>query len=174
MGEDSHDRIEAGSDDPSEDLYDIKDVYDPTEDEPYRSYEGVPDRGGGSLCTYTEYREGPPVEELPATGDDAQGLEADVWEALYRVEDPEMPISIVDLGLIYGVELEDGTARIDMTLTYSGCPARDMLMGDIEREVAAVDGVDRVELHLVWSPEWSLELVTEQGKNDLNEFGLSV
>ena len=127
-----------------------------------------------TLCAYTEYREGPAIEDLPATGDGADGTERDVWEALYAIEDPEMPVSIVDLGLIYGVEVDDGLARIDMTLTYSGCPARDMLMTQVEEDTAAVDGVDEVELRLVWSPEWSLELVTEQGKADLKEFGLSV
>jgi len=135
----------------------------------------IPDPTGEStLCSYTEYQQGPPVEELPATGEDADGIEADVWDALYDTEDPEMPVSIVDLGLIYGVVVEDGLARVDMTLTYSGCPARDMLMDEVEREVAAVEGVDEVEVRLVWSPEWSLELVTDQGKNDLKEFGLSV
>lgn len=131
-------------------------------------------------CTYTEYVSGSPVEDLPATGADATGLEADVWDALYAIEDPEMPISIVDLGLIYGVEIDDDgdgsetVARVTMTLTYTGCPARDMLTGDVEREVAAVEGIDRTDLDLVWNPPWSLELVTDRGKADLREFGLSV
>ncbi len=125
-------------------------------------------------CAYTDYNEGEAVEELPATGEDATGVEADVWETLYDIEDPEMPVSIVDLGLIYGVEVDDGVARVDMTLTYSGCPARDMLQGQIEEAIEAVDGVDDVELALVWSPAWSIELVTERGKSDLREFGLSI
>lgn len=126
-------------------------------------------------CAYTEYehldRE---TGELPATGDGTEGLEADVWDALYGVDDPEMPVSVVDLGLIYGVDVEDGDVTVDMTLTYSGCPARNMLMDEIEDRVAAVDGVGDVELRLVWSPEWSLEMVTDQGKERLREFGLSV
>jgi metal-sulfur cluster biosynthetic enzyme len=61
-----------------------------------------------------------------------------------------------------------------MTLTYSGCPARDMLTDEVERAVAGVSGVESVDLRLVWSPEWSIEMVTERGKADLNEFGLSV
>jgi metal-sulfur cluster biosynthetic enzyme len=125
-------------------------------------------------CAYTEYREGQPVEDLPATGEDAEGLEADVWDALSDIEDPEMPVSIVDLGLVYSVDITDKVATVDMTLTYSGCPARDMLMDEIEREVAALDGIDGVHLRLVWSPEWSLEMVTDTGKEDLKEFGLSV
>jgi len=125
-------------------------------------------------CAYTEYHEGEAVEDLPATGEDAEGLEADVWAVLSDVEDPEMPISIVDLGLIYGVDVTDEVATIDMTLTYSGCPARDMLLEEVEKRVEAIDGIDGTQLRLVWSPEWSLEMVTEQGRNDLNEFGLSV
>lgn len=125
-------------------------------------------------CAYTDYREGEPLEELPATGEDATGVEADVWEALYGIEDPEMPVSIVDLGLIYGVAVDDGVAHVEMTLTYSGCPARDMLQGQVEETVAAVDGVEDVELTLVWSPPWSTELVTERGRSDLRAFGLSI
>jgi metal-sulfur cluster biosynthetic enzyme len=127
-----------------------------------------------SPCAYTEYREGEAAENLPATGENAEGLEAEVWDVLDDIEDPEMPVSIVDLGLIYGVDVTDEVATVDMTLTYSGCPARDMLMDDIEETVEAVDGIDGVHLRLVWSPEWSLEMVTDQGKSDLKEFGLSV
>ena len=125
-------------------------------------------------CAYTDYREGEGAEELPATGEDATGVEADVWDALYGIEDPEMPISIVDLGLIYGVTIEDGHAVVDMTLTYSGCPARDMLTEQVQEAAADVEGVDDAELRLVWSPEWTIEMVTEQGKDDLREFGLSI
>ncbi|WP_255169864.1 1,2-phenylacetyl-CoA epoxidase subunit PaaD [Natrononativus amylolyticus] len=129
-------------------------------------------------CAYTRYVEGEDVEALPATGEGARGLEAEVWDALYAVEDPEMPVSIVDLGLIYGVELsrsDDGIhATVIMTLTYTGCPARKMLTDDVREAAASPEGVDSAEVDLVWSPEWSLEMVTEQGKDDLREFGLSV
>ena len=140
---------------------------------------GVDDCVDPALCAYTEYVEGEEVEDLPATGEGAEGLEAEVWDALYAVEDPEMPVSIVDLGLIYGVEVTERVdqghhAEVLMTLTYSGCPARDMLTDEVEQSVASVEGVESVDLRLVWSPEWSIEMVTEQGKADLNDFGLSV
>nr|WP_276281961.1 metal-sulfur cluster assembly factor [Halorussus sp. DT72] len=154
---------------------------------------GLDDCGDPALCAYTEYVEGEEVEELPATGEGAEGVEADVWDALYGVEDPEMPVSIVDLGLIYGVEVTERVdseapeesrrggetagsyhAEVLMTLTYSGCPARDMLTDEVERSVAGVSGVESVDLRLVWSPEWSIEMVTEQGRDDLNDFGLSI
>lgn len=134
---------------------------------PYTGPDGTP-------CSYTDYREGETIEELPMTGDDATGVEADVWDALYGIEDPEMPISIVDLGLIYGVSIDGGVATIDMTLTYSGCPARNMLTERVENAVDAVDGVEDAELRLVWSPEWTVEMVTERGRDDLQEFGLSI
>ena len=125
-------------------------------------------------CTYTDYESGESVEELPATGEGSTGIERAVWDALYDIDDPEMPISIVDLGLIYGVEIDDGHTRVDMTLTYTGCPARDMLKETVRRKVAAVEGIEEAELRLVWSPEWSVEMVTKKGKDDLREFGLSI
>ena len=129
-----------------------------------------------TACAYTDYSPGgKDPDDLPATGEGAEGVEKRAWDALYEVEDPEMPVSVVNLGLIYGVEVdESGHADVEMTLTYTGCPARDMLTGEIEDAVAGVAGVESVDLRLVWSPEWSIEMVTEDGKDDLREFGLSV
>lgn len=131
--------------------------------------------GPTQACDHTTYESGPTTSDaLPATGEDADGVEADVWKALSQVDDPEMPISVVDLGLIYGVDLHDGTATVEMTLTYTGCPARELLTGDIEAAVASVDGIEAVDLRLVWSPPWSLQMVTDDGKDRLREFGISV
>jgi metal-sulfur cluster biosynthetic enzyme len=132
----------------------------------------------GEPCAYTEYERGEAPEEFPKTGDGAEGTAADVWEALYSVEDPEMPVSIVDLGLIYGVEVaetDDGEERaiVEMTLTYSGCPAREMLQNDV-RCAALSAGVDEVAVELRYSPTWNVDMVTEAGREDLREFGLSV
>ena len=125
-------------------------------------------------CAYTDYTEGEEIKGLPATGEGTEGTERDVWDALYDVQDPEMPISIVDLGLIYGVTVDGDHATIDMTLTYTGCPARDMLRDEIREAVAGVSGIESVDLRLVWSPGWSIEMVTDQGEEDLREFGLSI
>ncbi|WP_254840883.1 1,2-phenylacetyl-CoA epoxidase subunit PaaD [Natronomonas marina] len=143
-----------------------------SEDVPEVDVEDI--EAGPSYCAYTEYEHGVDVEALPATGADAEGLDAAVWEHLYEVEDPEMPVSVVDLGLIYDVTVEDGTATVTMTLTYTGCPARDYLTEDVRQAAARAEGVDDAEVELVWSPEWSLEMVTEAGKADLREFGVSV
>ena len=143
-----------------------------------------PDHGDAeTACGYTSYDTDPDLEydevaatggEVPATGAGATGVDRRVWQALYRVEDPEMPISIVDLGLIYDVAVEDGTAAVEMTLTYTGCPARDMLVSEVTRAVRDVEGVEAVEVTLVWSPAWTVDMVTERGENALREFGLSV
>lgn len=126
-------------------------------------------------CAYTDYEaRGVDPTALPATGEGATGVEARVWDALYGVDDPEMPVSVVDLGLLYGVTVEDGHARVEMTLTYTGCPARKMLTGEVEEAVRAVEGVESVDLELVWSPPWSVDLVTDDGREALREFGLSV
>jgi metal-sulfur cluster biosynthetic enzyme len=127
-------------------------------------------------CGYTDYQSGTGHPDLPRTGEGASGLEARVWDALYDVEDPEMPVSIVDLGLIYDVYVDSasGEVRVDMTLTYTGCPARDYLLSSVERAVEGVDGVEDVLVNLLWSPEWSVELVTEEGREALREFGVSI
>jgi metal-sulfur cluster biosynthetic enzyme len=129
-----------------------------------------------TACAYTEYRDRESGEEreLPATGDDAEGVEAEVWEALRAVEDPEMPVSVVDLGLIYDVTVDDGVATVEMTLTYTGCPARSMLTAEIEDAAASPDRIDTANVRLVWSPEWTLDMVTEAGRESLREFGVSI
>ncbi|MFB6221512.1 MAG: 1,2-phenylacetyl-CoA epoxidase subunit PaaD [Halolamina sp.] len=131
-----------------------------------------------TACAYTQYDRGEVPEEYPKTGEGADGVEADIWEALYEVEDPEMPVSVVDLGLIYTVEVEeteagDERAVVEMTLTYSGCPARDMLQNDV-RCAALSAGVEAVEVRLRYSPTWNVDMVTEDGREALREFGLSV
>lgn len=84
-----------------------------------------------------------------------------------------MPVSIVDLGLVYGLTIEDGMADIEMTLTYSGCPAREIILEEVEAVAESVNDIETAEVHLVWSPDWSMDMVTDQGKESLREFGLS-
>ena len=133
-----------------------------------------PESHGPQYCRYTEYTYGADPEHLPATGAEAEGVVANVFAELSAVEDPEMPISVVDLGLIYGVDVEDGHATVTMTLTYTGCPARDYLQEDVRLAAERADGVDSAEVELVWSPPWNLEFVTDAGRSALREFGVSV
>ena len=134
--------------------------------------------GEPEYCGYTEYADGVVPESLPNTGSDATGRERAVWDAVYEIEDPEMPVSIVDLGLIYGIgvrDIEDETeVTVRMTLTYTGCPARDMLTDDVREAAAGVEDIDDARVELVWSPEWNLSMVTDAGKESLREFGVSI
>lgn len=125
-------------------------------------------------CSYTEYESGEAPEDFPKTGEGASGAEAEVWDALYEVEDPEMPVSVVDLGLIYDVSVEDERAEVEMTLTYTGCPAKDMLTNDVRCAALTASGVREADVSIKYAPPWSVDMVTERGREQLREFGLSV
>ena len=83
------------------------------------------------------------------------GIEGDIRSALRSVKDPEIDMNVVDLGLIYGIELIEGKAYVEMTLTSPGCPAGPEIVADVERAAGAVDGVDSVGVEIVWEPFWS-------------------
>ena len=97
-----------------------------------------------------------------------------VYAALKEVNDPELPISLVDLGLIYGVEVDNGNVDITMTLTASGCPAIDMIKEDILEKLAGTKGVDSVNIEVVWSPAWTKEMLTDDGVYALKALGIAV
>ncbi len=99
--------------------------------------------------------------------------DAEIWSALGRVTDPEYPLSIVDLGMVYDVRLAGGTARIAMTFTSLGCPAIDMLVADAREAVAAVPGVTGVDLAVVWSPPWTKDRISERGRRVLAMYGVA-
>ena len=103
-----------------------------------------------------------------------EALEQRVWEALSRITDPEMPASLVDMGMVYRVAVTRGTAEIDLTFTSIGCPAMDMILDDVRAEVGAIPGIDRVELEVVWSPPWTKERLTTRGRILLRASGLAL
>lgn len=88
--------------------------------------------------------------------------------ALKTVFDPEIPVNIYDLGLIYKVDVdEEKNVRIDMTLTAPNCPAVDFIIEDVRMKVEAVDGVKSVQVNLVFEPEWDKDMMTEEAKLEL-------
>ena len=101
-------------------------------------------------------------------------LEARIWSALGEINDPEMPVNLVDLGLIYGLTVEGGLVRVRLTFTAMGCPATEMLMGDIRERLLAEPGVEEVRLDVVWDPPWSSARLTADGRDALLAWGLSV
>jgi metal-sulfur cluster biosynthetic enzyme len=96
-------------------------------------------------------------------GCDGSVPRAAVWAALQRVEDPELPLSVVDLGLIRRLEIAAGRVRIGLTYTSLACPCNEMIREDVEAAVAAVPGVAAVQVDEVLEP-WTREDVTPQGR----------
>ena len=101
-------------------------------------------------------------------------VEAAIWDALATISDPEMPVSLVDMGMVYGLSVRDGVAAIDLTFTSIGCPAMDMILDDVRAAVGAIPGIERVELEVVWSPPWTKERLTRKGRTLLSAFGLAL
>nr|WP_255579015.1 MULTISPECIES: metal-sulfur cluster assembly factor [unclassified Deinococcus] len=101
--------------------------------------------------------------------------EEQVLEALKIVKDPEIPVNVVDLGLIYGVDIaEGGLIDITMTLTSVGCPVQDLIRADAEMAVGRLDGVSEVNVEFVWTPPWGPDKMTEDGKRQMRMFGFNV
>jgi metal-sulfur cluster biosynthetic enzyme len=88
----------------------------------------------------------------------------DVMEILRQVEDPELGMDIVDLGLVYEAEVEDSTAKITYSLTSMGCPAGPLIAQDIDSAVRQVEGVENVELELTFDPPWTPERMSDDAK----------
>ena len=82
-----------------------------------------------------------------------------VRQALRTVKDPELNLSIIDLGLVYDVVVEDGAVHIRMTLTSPGCPAGPQIMNDIHKTVRPLEGVKDVDIEIVWEPYWTPEQI---------------
>lgn len=98
-------------------------------------------------------------------------IEAEVIEALREVYDPEIPVNIYELGLIYEIDVDEhGFVDIDMTLTSPACPVAGSLPGDVERKVRGVPGVSDVHVELVWEPAWSMDRMSEEAKLELGFF----
>lgn len=95
-------------------------------------------------------------------------LETGIVEALKGVYDPEIPVNIYDLGLIYGFDIsEEGVVNLEMTLTAPGCPVAETFPGIVEQTVQSVEGVTEAHVELVWDPPWTMEMMTEEAKLEL-------
>ena len=123
------------------------------------------DRPGRAAATASPALNDP----LSPPGVDNVGLEQRIVEALRLIYDPEIPVNIYDLGLIYGIEIYPlGRVTIHMTLTSPACPVAGSLPPEVEQSVRAVDGVTEATVELVWEPPWSIDRMSEEAKLELN------
>ena len=97
-----------------------------------------------------------------------------LWSALAEVQDPEMPVSLVDLGVIYGVRESDGVVVVDLTFTAMGCPASEFIVDDVRERLPREPGVNEVRINVVWDPPWTAGRITEAGRDALEAWGLAV
>lgn len=102
---------------------------------------------------------------------DPSDIEEGIVEALKTVYDPEIPVNIYELGLIYDLELQpDGRAQIKMTLTSPGCPVAGSLPGEVQQKVESVPGVTAADVELVWDPAWNPSMMSEAARLQLGMF----
>ena len=92
---------------------------------------------------------------------------ADIYECLKTVYDPEIPVNVVDLGLIYDVQVNEGDVYVQMTLTFPGCGMGPFIAQQAEWAIQDVDGVGEVEIELVFDPPWSPDLISEEARAQL-------
>jgi metal-sulfur cluster biosynthetic enzyme len=109
----------------------------------------------------------PPLETAPADP------VAAAWEALGEVLDPEIPISLVELGLVSGVEHEGGVVRVDITFTATACPCMEFIREDITDRLEQEPWIREVRIEEVWSPPWTTERISPEGRRKLRTLGVS-
>ena len=126
----------------------------------------TPDADQDSVETESELETGPEV-----TGGGDPELRSRVIAALKEIYDPEIPLNIYDLGLIYRIDIDpDTNTSIDMTLTSPNCPVAESLPGEVENAAKAVDGIGDVQLELVWDPPWDMDRLGEAARLELGMF----
>ncbi|MGB3804577.1 MAG: SUF system Fe-S cluster assembly protein [Sphingopyxis granuli] len=131
--------------------------------------ETAPETMGAKLERKRDYLDGFLSAKPAATDPNAVG--GDLYEAvvaaLKDIYDPEIPVNIYDLGLIYNVEIDEGHVAITMTLTTPHCPVAESMPGEVELRVGAVPGVGDAAVNLVWDPPWSPEAMSDEARLEL-------
>jgi len=114
------------------------------------------------------------IEENSESEEPKGDIEQQIWDQLKTCYDPEIPINIFELGLIYGLDISDTnegkSVNIKMTLTAPGCGMGPMIAGEVERKVQAIEGVEEVLVELVWEPQWNRDMMSEAAQLELGMF----
>ncbi len=99
-------------------------------------------------------------------------VEARLWRALQDVEDPEIPISVVNMGLIVAIDYADGVVDLKLTFTAMGCPAMEFIQDDIRERLMQEPEVEEVRIEIVWDPVWTRKMIREEAKDRMRELGI--
>ncbi len=123
----------------------------------------------GAAATAAEGADNNEVAKVEAASEEELRVTEQTIEMLRTVFDPEIPVNVYDLGLIYKIdyELPERTLHVDMTLTAPGCPAADFIMEDVRQKLMSVDGPKKVDLRLVFEPVWTQDMMSEEAKLEL-------
>ena len=115
--------------------------------------------------------ENAPQENAPQAAPESEEMRiaAKAVEMLKTVYDPEIPVNVYDLGLVYKIDYEEATKtlHVDMTLTAPSCPAADFILEDVRQKLVSIEGPEKVDLRLVFEPEWNQDMMTEEAKLEL-------
>ncbi|MFC7115506.1 metal-sulfur cluster assembly factor [Natronoarchaeum sp. GCM10025703] len=130
----------------------------------------------GSVTTNSNGSTGPGSnsEYIERQRADATPFEEKLWETIDEIPDPHIPVSLVEMAMIYDVEADDGDVTVEMTYPCMGCPAYDMIQNDIRSCLTVMDGVDTVEVEVVWDPVWSKDMLTTEVRQKMHEAGISL
>ena len=110
----------------------------------------------------------PTINTMTMTQEERTRIEERIVDVLKTVYDPEIPVDIYNLGLIYRVELQDnGQLEVDMTLTAPNCPAADFIVEDVRLKLDGIEGVTEAKINLVFEPEWDKDMMSEEAKLEL-------
>jgi metal-sulfur cluster biosynthetic enzyme len=96
-----------------------------------------------------------------------------LWQALEDVQDPEFPMSVVDMGLIYGLRRQGSRVQVHITFTAMGCPCMEYILGDVRERLLKEPGIDDVEIQIVWDPPWTRQRLSAKGIEKLKQWGVS-
>ncbi len=114
------------------------------------------------------------TDDVPGPDETATALERELWAAIDGVPDPHMPVSIVELGMVYAVQAEGETVTVEMTYPCMGCPAYDMIQEDVREAARSVDPIEQVEIEIVWDPVWSKDMLAPEVRDQLGDWGIAV
>jgi len=107
------------------------------------------------------------MEPFKKNGEGPGELEMLIWSELRKCYDPEIPLNIVDLGLIYNVSVQSGQANIKLTLTSPGCHLGGQIAGNVQERVLSLDAIEEANVELVWDPPWHQSMISAEGRKTL-------